>query len=504
MNHELVATISIGTPEQQLRCLLDFHSSGLWIPSSRCQGCHGGHIFSADQSSTYTPEFKRDASGAHELQTVQMVHDSFRLGGLLARDTIRFSPRYKSEQSFVLIEEATLPSDRAWDGICGVGRASQPRQATFQGQNGRAFMSLLPTALGQASIVVGEVPAGAVSPTATLAWVETGPPARGAGGSNSDGTIMEALPWTFKGGLRVRKPEAVNVHFTVDLGVPQAVLAPPRHYADFVHSLLPNGSIEGGRCTFSRNGPVSCDCAVVQDTRLPPLRVYLNGSSFAMAVPKLFLPGRELHDRTRCYLQVMPKGGRDVESIENMNSRREDSPHKRKPAVEEGLGTLLNSILNDLVVSTDEEGDRAGIKAMGNVLNLAQPERTPQVSPASEDDVWVLGSLFLSRFVVAFDFDRSRFGLGQPAQKQQDESALPVSASLALQLQPQQFLNAVELKAVAPASSATAASAIGIPWRGHWLPGLLAVGFASLAALFLIIQRMSCPPHLGYEFLRVT
>lgn len=223
-----------------------------------------------------------------------------------------------------------------------------------------------------------------------------------------------------------------------------------------------------------------------------------------MAVPKLFLPGRELHDRTRCYLQVMPKGGRDVESIENMNSRREDSPHKRKPAVEEGLGTLLNSILNDLVVSTDEEGDRAGIKAMGNVLNLAQPERTPQVSPASEDDVWVLGSLFLSRFVVAFDFDRSRFGLGQPAQKQQDESALPVSASLALQLQPQQFLNAVELKAVAPASSATAASAIGIPWRGHWLPGLLAVGFASLAALFLIIQRMSCPPHLGYEFLRVT
>jgi len=425
-----------------------------------------------------------------------MAHDSFRLAGLLARDMIRFGPRYTSEQSFVLIEEATLPSGRAWDGICGVGRALQPRQAPFQGRNGQALMTLLPTAPGQASIVVGEVPAGALRTAATLAWVEAGPSARGAGGSNSDGTIMQALPWTFKGGLQVRRPEAVIVNFNVDFGVPQAVLAPPQHYDVFVRSLLPKGFMQDGRCTFGRSGSVSCDCALVQDTKLPPVRIHLSGHSFAVAVPKLFLPGQEEHDKIRCYLQVMPKGSSDVGPIENMNSRGEDPHHKRQPATEEGLSKLINGFSNNLVAS-DEEKDRPGSEALrGTFLNRAQSVRTPQTSPTSEDNIWVLGSLFLSHFVVALDFDRSRFGLGQPAQKRPDESAMPpeTAASLA-----QQFLYAVELKATAPTSAAAAASAIGNPWRGHWLPGLLTVGFASIAVLSRLTLRACGPTRLGYE-----
>lgn len=447
VKHEFVATISIGTPEQRLRCLLDFRSSGLWIPSSRCRGCHGGNLFKAERSSTYTPKFKKGATGADGLQTATMEHDSFRLAGLLAGDTIRFGPGYKSEQSFVLVEEATLPSSRAWDAICGVGRALQPRRATFQGQNG--VMALVPTAPGQASMVVGEVPAEALGTAATLVWVEAGPPVRSTEGRNGDSTIMEALPWTFKGGLQVKRPQAVTVQFTMDLGVPQAVLAPPQHYAVFVRSLLPNGAIKGGRCTFGHGRMVSCDCSVVQDTGLPPLRVHLNGHSFAVAVHKLFLPGHEVHDKTRCYLQVMPNGGIDVGSNENMNSRREDSHPERQIAIGEGLGKMPNGILNDLTVPEDMEKEPPGIEAwIDSVLNLVQPERMPQGSPASKDDVWVLGSLFLSNFVVAFDFDRSRFGLGHPAQKQQDKSAMPpeIAASLALQPQLQQFLNAVELK----------------------------------------------------------
>merc|ERR1719159_1373299 len=61
--HAQIAEISLGSPGQKMRCLIDSGSSDLWVPSKRCEHCENHNYFDADASSTFDPVMKRTMYG---------------------------------------------------------------------------------------------------------------------------------------------------------------------------------------------------------------------------------------------------------------------------------------------------------------------------------------------------------------------------------------------------------------------------------------------------------
>mmetsp|Transcript_89719 Transcript_89719/g.262299 ORF Transcript_89719/g.262299 Transcript_89719/m.262299 type:complete len:105 (-) Transcript_89719:78-392(-) len=55
---------------------------------------------------------------------------------------------------------------------------------------------------------------------------------------------------------------------------------------------------------------------------------------------------------------------------------------------------------------------------------LGSEAERPQ--PAQDDELWMLGGVFLEHFVLAFDFDHGRLGLGEPAGRRLTEERADV------------------------------------------------------------------------------
>lgn len=360
-NHTLVARISVGSPPQTLRCLVYSGSSHFWVPSARCGTCQCENSFAADKSSSFRPDMMRTPQGMQP-RPVLLAYGSGTgsIHGFFVRDTLSFGTAQVENQSFVIAESAAMPPHRSWDGVCGLGWQADgedpPLYARLQQQGRRALFAMVPTAEGEAQMVVGQVPHKAIK-KGTLVWAKAEPLEPGVSGQQP-----ARRSWITSGGLAVHRNKPVATRFLVDTGTNLALLAPERHYIGIVDSLLPKG-VARHLCGESAIGPfVACDCAILQEKGSLPLRVYLGGRAFQLSFADLFmrLPREDGSTEDHCILLIQPN-------------------------------------------------------SMGLPGRPAQGAQS-QMAIAAQD-VWVLGGVFLERFVTLFDFDQEQLGFAEPTVK---------------------------------------------------------------------------------------
>ncbi|CAK0856481.1 unnamed protein product, partial [Prorocentrum cordatum] len=304
--HSQIAEIFIGTPPQRLRCLIDSGSSDLWVPSKRCDSCNNDHYFNADASSTFQPEM--DYSG--QPKEVKISYGSGVVVGYSVHDTLQFGSATLENQAFIIVEDADLPPEREWDGICGLGwqglaQVSPTLFENLQRHGEEAVFSIVPSAGSQpfggdktAHMLVGKVPKAAYK-EGSLAWV---PCSSYSGGMAPAGGLSF---WVVDGGLRIHAPEPIPARFLVDTGTNQVLLVPQHHYDDFIRSLIPAEEFDE-QCGNDPRAGVVCDCSIMEDPNMKPLQIVLGGHTFVLPLSKMFVPAPARGGGQLCALTIQP------------------------------------------------------------------------------------------------------------------------------------------------------------------------------------------------------
>jgi len=421
-----VATVELGTPRQQLSCLLDSGSANLWLPSERCTGCASRRSFASGGSNTFVGLAPQRDPFSLQALLATLPFGGGEISGSVVHDELQLGPARVANQSLVLVEAAALPPGRTWDGACGLAwrslaQAQRPLYVRLQEQGRRAAFTLAAGRRGEASLAVGEVPEGLHKP-GTLAWVAAEPIDPVTGGPGVEHTF-----WVARGTLASAGGSApIAARLLVDTGAEQVLLAPRRHFANFVASLLPPDVLARECGKGGASGElVVCNCSVAQE--LSPLLVTLGGRPFRVAGAELLAPGPSAGER--CALQVqpnpapgnvpMPLGGTLGGVLASL--RRPEVAGANPPAG--NLATAGPGVaVAGAPLGTRVPGDMSG--SVGP-LGLSQGQLAGIADAA--DDLWVLGGGFLQHRVVVFDFDYERVGFA--------EAASPVGAAgLAAQL----------------------------------------------------------------------
>lgn len=300
--NSMIATISVGTPPQELRCLLDTGSSDLWVPSKRCRTCRNKHDFKADKSSTFVPRLERDFGGKEKPVPVEVSYGSGNVVGYQVQDTVRIGSVTLRNQSFIIVEEAVLPPHREWDGICGLGwqqmaSAGEPLYKHLQQIGGNAVFSLVPADNNQAFLLVGNTHYESSCKPGSLVWTEA---------ESADQTNTLSF-WITTGGLAIHKKTPVKSRFLVDTGT-TFILAPPSQFESLLHSVFPR-KIWREQCGIDAGAGnlIVCDCSVTRAQGMLPLRVALGSHEFSLPVQKLFkkVPANG-NQQDLCLLQIQP------------------------------------------------------------------------------------------------------------------------------------------------------------------------------------------------------
>ncbi|XP_069326754.1 pepsin F-like [Eulemur rufifrons] len=110
-----VGIITIGTPPQEFRVILDTGSADLWVPSTYCNSmpCGGHHIFKPQLSSTFRP------SGRH----MNIAYGSGQISGHVGYDTVRIGGLVDENQALGLSRKmhGNFMDFSVFDGILGLG-----------------------------------------------------------------------------------------------------------------------------------------------------------------------------------------------------------------------------------------------------------------------------------------------------------------------------------------------------------------------------------------------
>jgi len=224
--------------------------------------------------------------------------------GYAVQDTLEFGSIKVKNQSFIIVEEASLPARRSWDGICGLGwrglsHLRQPLYERLREQGRKAVFAMIPQGGNKASMSVGELPHNAYKEnTLHYAKVESVDPATGLESKSKSF-------WVVEGGVAVTKKKPQNVRFLIDTGTNQVLLVPRRVYHALITSLIPPEMFTQ-LCGMAYGSVVVCDCAIEQKN-LPPLRIYLGSNPFEFQFSELLQKVPEKNGgKDLCLLQVQP------------------------------------------------------------------------------------------------------------------------------------------------------------------------------------------------------
>eukprot|EP00913_Durusdinium_trenchii_P001995 g1845.t1 len=426
------------------------------------------HLFHADRSSTFSPELVKTLSGHQAPVPVHLSYGTGDIVGYKVEDTVLFGGAEIKNQSFIIVEDAQLPRQRGWDGICGLGwkgiaQLEKPLYERLQDQGRKAIFSFVPEGTSSAHMVLGQVPHYAVKP-GTLVWTDAEPLERGlplAGiASQSPGHDGRSF-WVARGGIAVHKQTPHKARFLVDTGTNQVLLAPRHLYMSIMRSVLPQEKFN------ELCGAVFCDCSIVAHSHdLPPLKIFLADRAFELPIGEMFsrIPTKDGRGEA-CLLAVQPN---------NLNV--EASGSMPMPLPFGGLGGLLPKMpgfnlpfdLPDLLggglpgFGHSGSGLGHGPSPAASGLSTPGPSASGAASSPfgagfpgfdgkfpgfdgkpfglgigklgkgvlSEQDLWILGGMFLERFVVSFDFDQGRMGFAEPVGKTQDLDTIGMALRL--------------------------------------------------------------------------
>merc|ERR1712050_145779 len=143
---------------------------------------------------------------------------------------------------------------------------------------------------------------------------------------------------------------------------------------------------------------------------LLPLRIYLGGRPFILQVADLFrkVPARDGGEL--CMLQIQPNGMAPSGTADAGGL----------------LGDLLGGLLSSSRAPTMGTGPSSNSESLDGLLDSIfgsgpslRSRRLQYSQPASihdpSEDLWMIGGVFLERFVTIFDFDNGRLGFAQPS-----------------------------------------------------------------------------------------
>lgn len=480
-----VVTLELGTPVQELKCLVDSGSADLWVPSKRCANCgQGGNHFFADASSTFSP-MKRD--GRPVLYSVS--YGSGEVAGFGAQESLTLGPWTIKNQSFIIVEDQKLPRKLEWDGIFGLGwkgiaHTAKPVYKRMQEAGHPAMFSLIPKKNRVAKLVLGQVPDEIK--TSTLVWTPCEKVLSDRQGNKHLGF------WVVSAGVAITLDKPRPEKFLVDTGTNQMLLVPSRFYLSFVRSLIPPSTFHR-YCGMdaSMGNVIVCDCHIGQNSSSPPLRLYLGGRQFLIPLAELFrkVPTNDGSENL-CMLQVQPNdaGAGSLDGMlggllggmmgggmqmpmpmpplmqpqqgipEDSKSPPEQGEQPPIPLqglmpgignspgaatrgipngeeVEEIMERLPNGTVCTTTVVEDLKSRQKKVKKICQQQRRLQqgvaviplspqggfPMRGLPMLPIMEiplqenpiDELWVLGGVFMEKFVTIFDFDKERVGFAE-------------------------------------------------------------------------------------------
>ena len=98
-----IGQITVGTPPQSFKIVLDTGSSDLWVAATECLSCCQTPPFDPTRSST----IQQVTGLSGQAQTVTIRYGSGRVAGILASDTVSMSGFTVNPQRFVVVEQMT-------------------------------------------------------------------------------------------------------------------------------------------------------------------------------------------------------------------------------------------------------------------------------------------------------------------------------------------------------------------------------------------------------------
>jgi len=265
-NTQYSGIISMGTPPQTVRVLLDTGSSDLWLSSV---------AFDSSRSAVITSGGRVSIQYGQGCVSGDVLLSNVSIGGVEVES-----------QGFLVPDAESGMDSVAADGVLGLALPglSHTGETILQRMNEQAHISVFCfylTGTLEGSYVAFGHPNSAWYAKHTVVWTP----------------VVGNMWWAIEGSISVGGIDLAGGTFLLDSGT-SYLAAPPDVFGRLVEAVLPHGALK--QCQpQSSNGILICPCEAAMNAR--PLEVHIEGAIFPIGASDILLPFAP----GRCVLQIM-------------------------------------------------------------------------------------------------------------------------------------------------------------------------------------------------------